>query len=61
LGLSDVALMAGVVVTPTCGLANASPDWVRMAYKVCGKAGRVLREGFGEDVDDRELSRSEHG
>jgi hypothetical protein len=61
LGLSDVELMAGVVVTPTCGLANASPAWVRMAYRVCGTAGRVLREGFGEDVDDRDLSRSEHG
>ena len=61
LGLTDVALMEGVVVTPTCGLASASPDWVRMAYSVCGKAGRVLRDGYGEDVDDRDLSRSHHG
>jgi hypothetical protein len=58
LGLNDIGFMAGVVVTPTCGLAGASPDWVRMAYTACDKAGRVLRDGFGEDVEDRAMSRS---
>jgi methionine synthase II (cobalamin-independent) len=58
LGLNDIDFMAGVVVTPTCGLAGASPDWVRMAYTACVKAGRVLREGFGEDAEDLAMSRS---
>lgn len=48
LGLNDVRFMEAVVVTPTCGLADASPDWVRTAYAVCANAGRVLR-GIGDE------------
>ena len=53
LGMNDPMLLAGVVVTPTCGMAGASPDWVRTAYAACRAAGRVLR-------DDRTLEEREH-
>ena len=63
LGLTDVKYMEAVVVTPTCGLAGASPDWVRAAYAVCGKAGRVLRgsgdEEWTESGRERAASRRE--
>lgn len=44
LGMSDPVWLAGVVVTPTCGMAGANWDWVRAAYDACRAAGRVLRD-----------------
>ena len=44
LGMSDPAWLAGVVITPTCGLAGANWEWVRAAYDACRAAGRVLRD-----------------
>jgi methionine synthase II (cobalamin-independent) len=56
LGLEDARWLDQVAVTPTCGLAGASPDWARTALSACRAAGRVLRndevEG-GEDEDGR--------
>jgi methionine synthase II (cobalamin-independent) len=37
-------LLAGVVVTPTCGLAGASPAYARAALELCRKAARTLVE-----------------
>jgi methionine synthase II (cobalamin-independent) len=40
-----LARMAGqVVVTPACGLADASPDYLRAVLKACRDAGRRLVE-----------------
>ena len=35
---------ARIMLTPTCGLAHASPTWSRTAYAALTDAGRVLRE-----------------
>jgi methionine synthase II (cobalamin-independent) len=35
-------LAAGVVVTPTCGLAGASPRYARAALRLCREAARTL-------------------
>ncbi len=35
-------LLARHVVTPTCGLAGASPSWPARAYRACAEAARVL-------------------
>jgi len=35
---------ARITLTPTCGLAHASPAWTRTAYAALEDAGRVLRE-----------------
>ena len=43
LGLSDEQALARLAVTPTCGLAGASPDWSRTALAACRAVGRVLR------------------
>ena len=43
LGLEDDRWLAQIAVTPTCGLAGASPMWVRTALSACGAVGRVLR------------------
>jgi len=40
-----------IVVTPTCGLAGASPAWVRTAYAAVRGAARVLRDDVGH-VDE---------
>lgn len=32
------------VVTPTCGLAGASPGWARRAYRLCVEVGQLLAE-----------------
>ena len=61
LGLSDAAYMQAVVVTPACGLAGASPDWVRAAYAVCEKAGRVLRGSGDEEWTDSGHERAASG
>jgi hypothetical protein len=44
LGMDDDRWLAQVAVTPTCGLAGASPDWVRTALSSCRAVGRVLRD-----------------
>lgn len=44
LGIADPTRIAQVVVTPTCGLAGASPDWTRTAMAACRAAARVLRD-----------------
>lgn len=44
LGLEDDRWLAQVAVTPTCGLAGASPDWTRAALAACRGAGRILRD-----------------
>ena len=43
-GTSPEALAATAVVTPTCGLAGASPDWARRAMTLAREAGRALTE-----------------
>jgi methionine synthase II (cobalamin-independent) len=43
LGLTDERAVASVAVTPTCGLAGASPAWARTALTACRAVGRVLR------------------
>ena len=53
LGLNDAQLLGGIVITPTCGLAGASPAWARAALAACKSAGRVLR---GDNVEDDERS-----
>ena len=44
LGLAPLQLASAVVVTPVCGLAGASPSYVRAALKRCREADRVLVE-----------------
>ncbi len=43
-GLAPETLATGVVVTPTCGMAGASPDHARAALRLALAAGRVLVE-----------------
>jgi methionine synthase II (cobalamin-independent) len=50
LGLTDERHRAHVVVTPTCGLAGATPDWARTALAATRSAARVLRDD--QDHDD---------
>jgi methionine synthase II (cobalamin-independent) len=54
LGLADETALARLAVTPTCGLAGASPEWTRTALVACRAVGRVLRhdEDRPEEVDD---------
>jgi hypothetical protein len=44
LGFAPEQLGAGVVVTPTCGLAGASASWPARAYRLCVDVARVLVE-----------------
>ncbi|MCO6007491.1 methionine synthase [Actinoallomurus purpureus] len=44
LGFSPKVLAEGVVVTPACGLAGASPAYVRAALRHCREAAQVLAE-----------------
>ena len=44
LGLDPALVAATVVVTPTCGLAGASPAYARAALTRCVEAGELLRE-----------------
>ncbi len=44
LGFPPELLAASAVVTPTCGLAGASPAWPELAYRACVEVGRVLVE-----------------
>jgi methionine synthase II (cobalamin-independent) len=44
LGFAPERLAESVVVTPACGLADASPSYARAALACCREAARVLRE-----------------
>lgn len=44
LGINDERALAGLVVTPSCGLAGASPQWARTALSACREAGRGVRD-----------------
>ncbi|MEV8550891.1 methionine synthase [Streptomyces glaucescens] len=44
LGLSPALLAEAVTVTPTCGLAGASPDYARRALAHCVRAARSLAD-----------------
>lgn len=44
LGLEDGRYLEHLAVSPTCGLAGATPDWVRAALESCAAVGRVLRQ-----------------
>lgn len=44
LGFAPEALAGAVVVTPTCGLAGASPAYARAALRRCREAGQLLVE-----------------
>ncbi|MEV7280992.1 methionine synthase [Streptomyces sp. NPDC093111] len=44
LGLNPGTLAESVVVTPTCGLAGASPEYARKALAHCARAARSLAD-----------------
>lgn len=44
LGLNPGTLAKSVVVTPTCGLAGASPEYARKALAHCARAARSLAD-----------------
>ncbi|HZU55503.1 MAG TPA: methionine synthase [Actinocrinis sp.] len=44
LGFPGPRLAQSVVVTPSCGLAGASPGWARRALKLCRDTARALEE-----------------
>lgn len=54
LGLEDDRWLAQIAVTPTCGLAGASPMWARTALSASRAVGRVLRHDEQPEVDDGE-------
>ena len=54
LGLTDERAVASVAVTPTCGLAGASPAWARAALTACRAVGRVLRNDDDAEAPDGE-------
>ncbi|MBU6245263.1 MAG: hypothetical protein KGP12_08620 [Actinomycetales bacterium] len=58
LGLADPRHLAHVAVTPTCGLASASPAAAIAAYASCRAASRILRDD--QDARDNQ-ERSAHG
>ncbi|SDH77767.1 Cobalamin-independent synthase, Catalytic domain [Sinosporangium album] len=49
LGFPSATLARQVVLTPTCGLAGASPAYAKAALAKCRESARVLREDPGED------------
>jgi methionine synthase II (cobalamin-independent) len=48
LGLAPELLARAVVLTPTCGLAGASPTWARAAMAQCRKVARRLAQQSAE-------------
>jgi hypothetical protein len=44
LGFSARHVADSVIVTPTCGLAGASPSWAARALKLCRDTARALEE-----------------
>ncbi|MEV5412594.1 methionine synthase [Thermopolyspora sp. NPDC052614] len=49
LGFRPATLADQVVLTPSCGLAGASPSYAKAALAKCREAAKVLREDPGED------------
>jgi hypothetical protein len=55
LGFTDPDSLDRMAITPTCGLAGASPAWVRHALAACQSIGRIVRDdhlGDGQDEPD---------
>jgi hypothetical protein len=52
LGLEAPRWLDQVAVTPTCGLAGASPAWARTALAACRAVGRVVRNDESQEVRD---------
>ena len=46
LGFSAGQLARAFVVTPSCGLAGASPSWARRAVELCADTARALTEAL---------------
>lgn len=44
LGFSPRSLTGSVVLTPTCGLAGATPSYARSALRHCREAARIIQE-----------------
>ena len=44
LGFAPQRIAQSVIVTPSCGLAGASPAWARRALKLCRDTARALEE-----------------
>lgn len=44
LGFEDPTHLARVAITPTCGLAGATPEGVRHALSACRALGRIVRD-----------------
>jgi hypothetical protein len=42
LGIDPEAVSQRLLVTPSCGLAGASPAWVRRAYELCRQVATNL-------------------
>lgn len=51
LGLTDERYLGNLAITPTCGLAGASEQWMRTAIAACTAVGRVLRHDHDEVMD----------
>ncbi|MFW0792648.1 vitamin-B12 independent methionine synthase [Gordonia sp. CPCC 205515] len=47
IGLNRKVLAQNILVSPTCGLAGATPEWAKSALGICAKAGELL----GADPD----------
>ena len=45
LGLDPETVSGRLVITPTCGLAGASPGWARTATQLCREVARALSGG----------------
>lgn len=52
LGLEDPRNLDHLAVSPTCGLAGATPAWMRTALAACSSVGRVLRQDEEAEVAD---------
>jgi hypothetical protein len=52
LGLSAESLAQGVLLSPTCGLAGATPAAARRTLAVLRGAGRALRQDDPVTVDE---------
>lgn len=51
IGFGGQVVSDRVRITPTCGLAGASPDVVRMVYESVTRVGRMLQDEDEQEVD----------
>jgi cytosine/adenosine deaminase-related metal-dependent hydrolase len=51
LGLDPDSVGGQLVVTPSCGLAGASPAWARRATDLCAAVSRNLTGGSGGEPE----------